>query len=77
MSKSVECFMDNLFDITNLYNILQSAENQESHSGIMYGMTATNQEMAMCTDVIRCQNPDTDRPVGWHSTVVPASYTHH
>ena len=58
-------------------HILRKWQNLESHSGIMYGMTAANPEMVMCTDVISCQNPDTDRPVGWHSTLVPASYTHH
>ena len=58
-------------------HILRKWQNQESHSGIMYGMTAANSEMVMCTDVISCQNPDTDRPVGWYSTLVPASYTHH
>ena len=58
-------------------NILRKWLNQETHSGIMYGMTAANPEMVMCTNVISCPNPDTDRPVGWHSTLVPASYTHH
>ena len=51
--------------------------NLESHSGITYGVTATNPEMAMCTDVINYLNLNTDRPVGWHPTLVLASCTVH
>ena len=40
-------------------------------------MTVVNPEIVMFTDVICFQDLDTDRLVGWHSTLMLASYTRH